>query len=346
MSPWLRKIAILSVSCVASTATVTAGALVLAPLAGQAGEALAGDPTVDARAHYQEGQRLFAKKDYPAAIREFAAAEKIVPSGYNDYNLGLCYDKLGEAEPALAYYRSYLARVPAASNRSAVEASIARLDAALASARLKAERAAAEKAAAEKAEAERLAAQRAAAEKAAAAEAAEAARLAAEQAAAAQAAATAQAAAAPGPTVPTVGSGAGAGPSVAQVDINAVARERAAAGFTPAGQVAAYSTPNNVYGGPGVASGGVAGPSAAPSAGVPTPAAAAAGARTSDTQAPPPAHATPVYKKWWFWAIVIVGGYLVYDFVSADSATAQPRLMPVGGGPGTAAQSGATLFTF
>jgi hypothetical protein len=296
----------------------------------------AGDPTTEARAHYTDGQRLFNKKDYQSAIREFAAAEKIVPSGYNDYNLALCYDKLGDADPAIQYYRSYLQRVPDANNRAAVEASVARLDAALKSATMKADEARkadeAKKAAAAAAAAAKAEAAQKAADAAAAAEAAK------------KAAATPAVVAPTGPVVPTgpavptgpvgptvapTGPAGGSGPTVipagptptgdpqldrvSAIDINAIRAQRGAIGFAASN------------GGQGTAS-----PSVAT---VPSPTAAAATATDKPDQK---AVTTPVYKKWWFWAIVLVGGYIVYDFAttsSSGSAKLQTNtLAPAGSG--------------
>jgi hypothetical protein len=311
----------------------------------------AGDPTTDARGHYAEGQRLFGKKDYTGAIKEFSAAERIVPSGYNDFNLGLCYDKLGEADPAISYYRSYLTRVPDASNRALVEASVARLDSALKSAQSKAE---AKQAAQAKNDAAKVEAQRKADEAAALAQ---------------KQKADEQAKVAFPPTAPTLPAGPpgppgppqpesaggltgqfqGADPSVAPtytgdpqldrvatIDVNAV-RAQQPGGFVPDkrnGQngLAAQSQP------PGAAGG------------IPTPAQAAA--QSEDTNETPKPKVTPVYKKWWFWAIVIVGGIIVYDFATSNSSS-QPGPVraqsPTGAPTGAFGASGASavpIFRF
>ena len=33
-----------------------------------------------------------------------------------------------------------------------------------------------------------------------------------------------------------------------------------------------------------------------------------------------PKKETPVYKKWWFWAVVAVGGYVVYQLATSSSS--------------------------
>ncbi len=323
-------------------------------------QALAGDPTTDARGHYTEGQRLFGKKDFQGAIREFAAAEKIVPSGYNDYNLALCYDKLGDADPAIQYYQSYLQRVPDAANRAAVDASVARLSAALASAATKAAAVAKAEQARKDAEARKAAEAAAKADAIAAAAAAkvEQARLDIEARKAADAAkanpvATPTVTPTATPTVSpptTVGSTATvppvvaasvqpipAGPAptgdpqldrVASIDIGAIRAQRGTLGMAPVG-------------------GNSAQPAVGGGSGVPTPAAAAAASQQTGDR-PVQQASTPIYKKWWFWAIVLVGGYIVYDFATTDSAAPgrTNMLSPANAGGPVQGNAGMPLLRF
>jgi hypothetical protein len=95
------------------------------------------DDRSDARAHYQAGVKSYNVGDYQTAIREFSAAQQLAPADLNNYNLALCYDKLGNAEPAIQYYRAYLERQPDSAKRSEIEASINRLEAASRSAATK-----------------------------------------------------------------------------------------------------------------------------------------------------------------------------------------------------------------
>src|SRR5579863_126323 len=92
------------------------------------------DPRIDARAHYQAGLKFYTSGDYKSAVTEFTTAQQLAPADLNNYNLGLCYDKLGDAAPAIQYYREYLNKVPNADKRAEIEASISRLEAALKSA--------------------------------------------------------------------------------------------------------------------------------------------------------------------------------------------------------------------
>ncbi|MEO7735144.1 MAG: tetratricopeptide repeat protein, partial [Kofleriaceae bacterium] len=88
------------------------------------------DDRGDARTHYQAGVKFYSGGDYRAAIREFSAAQQLVPADLNNYNLALCYDKLGDAEPAIQYYRAFLDRQPNTDKRAEIEASVNRLEAA------------------------------------------------------------------------------------------------------------------------------------------------------------------------------------------------------------------------
>jgi hypothetical protein len=81
----------------------------------------------DARRHFTAGEARFKSGDYRGAISEFKAADAIMPSPVLAYNEALCYDRLGDAEHALALYRDYLARRPDAPNRAEVEGRIAAL---------------------------------------------------------------------------------------------------------------------------------------------------------------------------------------------------------------------------
>ncbi|MBK9037425.1 MAG: hypothetical protein IPL61_40310 [Myxococcales bacterium] len=138
-------------------------ALVLAVLAPSVAHAQP-DPRVEARAHYQAGMARFNAAQYDEAVAEFRAADQILPSPVNDYNIGLALERKGDAGAAIKAYRAYLDRSPNAANRAEVEASITRLTPAASAAdaaAAEAARQAAEQAAA--AEAARRAAEQAAA---------------------------------------------------------------------------------------------------------------------------------------------------------------------------------------
>ena len=74
--------------------------------------------------------KLYSSGDYQGAIHEFSAAQAIAPADLNNYNLALCYDKLGDCRDGIKFYRAYLDKVPNTDKRAEIEASVARLDAA------------------------------------------------------------------------------------------------------------------------------------------------------------------------------------------------------------------------
>ena len=66
---------------------------------------------------------------------------------------------------------------------------------------------------------------------------------------------------------------------------------------------------------------------------------AANGAPMQDQQ---PKKVTPIYKKWWFWAVVAVSAYVVYSIASDSSSSTSKtgRLLPMPGTNAQAAQPG------
>ncbi len=286
------------------------------------------DERSDARAHYQAGVKFYGSGDYQGAIREFSAAQQLVPAELNNYNLALCYDKLGDAEPAIQYYRAFLERQPGTDKRAEVEASIARLEAA----------------------------QRSAAGK----------RAQVDDGKRADGATRAGAAAAAPPLPPTGGAGAGALPtpgapaagigSPGSPPANAAPRDdRRRPGPAVAGSLgtpgSAAPAPTGdpqldranainideirderagVLGGPGerrapgpavaAADGPAPGGSSQPAPGQP---ALAPGPPSGRPDEPKPE--APLYKKWWFWAIVGVSAVVVYDIATSDSNSSSVR---------------------
>ena len=293
------------------------------------------DVRSDARAHYQAGQKAYAAADYRTAIKEFSAAQSLLPADLNNYNLALCYDKLGEAEPAIQYYREYLNKVPNADKRTEIEASIARLEAALKSASAKR----AEEARAEEARK------------------AEEARRAAEEARRAEEAKRAAQTSDPYAPGPSAGAGAGVGVGVgstgtpgtgqaistgdaqldrvSSIDVNSVRDQRV--GGAGSGMPDNRGGPATMGAGVGAGAGVAAGPQA-PQGGQ------AQGALAPTDQ--PPKKPTPVYKKWWFWAVVAVSAYVVYSIASEGSSGNTARELPPMPGPANQSTGGATLLRF
>jgi hypothetical protein len=310
--------------------------------------AWADDPRAEARTHYQAGMKAYSGGDYKVAIREFSAAQSIAPADLNNYNLALCYDKLGDAQPAIQYYREYLNKVPNADKRAEIEASISRLDAAVKSAEAK------------KADEQRKIDDAKKAEEAKAAEAkkAEDAKAAAEAKKVDSVPATptgAGAGAAAAAAAATAGTGSTGTPGTGQVystgdaqldrvqgiDINSIRDQRQAGGMPgpataapPAGGAAAAGGAGVGVGGAGVGVGANANVNMGASAAAGAPAYPANGAQPAPNGAatstaggplgPSPSDKpkeTPVYKKWWFWAVVAVSAYVVYEIATQSSAS-------------------------
>jgi tetratricopeptide (TPR) repeat protein len=302
------------------------------------------DTRTDARAHYQAGVKLYGQADYRGAIKEFSAAQQLMPADLNNYNLALCYDKLGEAEPAIQYYREFLNKQPNADKRAEIEASIARLEAALKSASAK------------RAEEARIADE---ARKAEEAKRADEARKA-EEARRAEEAKRAPtndpyAVGGVGDGV-TAGAGVGVGstgtPGTGQavstgdaqldrvqgIDVNQVRDQRMGGGASGMADTRGGPATNapQPYG--ALANAG-ANP-LAPNNGAPQDA--------SPYDQTPPKKATPVYKKWWFWAVVAVSAYVVYSIASegSNSSATRGRELPPMPGPEVGQPGGATLLRF
>lgn len=324
-----------------------------------ASPALADDRS-EARTHYQAGVKFYAGGDYRSAIREFSAAQQLAPADLNNYNLALCYDKLGDAEPAVQYYRAYLDKQPNTDKRAEIDASIQRLDAAAKSAAAKKAEEKARVEAAKKAEDDRLAAE-------AAAKKAEQDRLAAEAAKRR-----------PPPDDPATTGGFGTGNAgfgtgtgtqntqaptgtgtvstgdaqldrVQGIDVNAIRDQRmGGAGVGPATQAGGVPPTGgqgnvavNANAGAGIGPATAAGPNAGAPNG-PNP-------NGTPMNGEPPKKETPIYKKWWFWAVVAVSAYVVYQIATDDaSSNNSGRMLPEVGGAkgGTAQPGGLTLMSW
>lgn len=323
-------------------------ALALAIVGASTGTSFADDRS-EARTHYQAGVKFYSGGDYRSAIREFSAAQQLAPADLNNYNLALCYDKLGDPEPAIQYYRAYLDKVPNTDKRAEIDASVQRLDAAAKSVAAKKADEARKVEDARKAEETRKAAEEM--KRADAARKAEEARLAAE-ARTKPADPASQPDRAPDPmlggggstgvpstgvVVPSASTGDPQLDRVQSIDINSIRDQRV--GGSASG--IAGNDPRN----PQVAAAGTAAPSgAAPNSGAPnTP--PTAGVPMQDQ---PAKHATPIYKKWWFWAVVAVSAYVVYSIASDSSSsgtrTGRMVLPPVGAGAQAAQPGGYTLM--
>lgn len=108
-----------------------ASPLLLALLLALTGTGAQAADTADrtaARRAFERGTRLYQQARYAEAAASFEEAYRRVPNGVVLYNLGQCYEKLGEWDKALSSYREYLRLVPGAEDREGVEGLIANLE--------------------------------------------------------------------------------------------------------------------------------------------------------------------------------------------------------------------------
>jgi tetratricopeptide (TPR) repeat protein len=90
-----------------------------------------------AKVHFQSGALHYKQGQYALAIEEFKAADRLRPSPILSYNIAQCYEKMADLAKARTYYQEYLQRSPQATDRSAIEATLASIDAQLAEAHAK-----------------------------------------------------------------------------------------------------------------------------------------------------------------------------------------------------------------
>jgi tetratricopeptide (TPR) repeat protein len=80
-----------------------------------------------AMAAYERGQQNYKLAQYNAALADFKEASSLYASPDFQYNIGLCYEKLGQYDEAVLAYVTYLKVKPEAEDRANVEATIQRL---------------------------------------------------------------------------------------------------------------------------------------------------------------------------------------------------------------------------
>jgi len=94
----------------------------------------AADDVAEARAHFDQGSKLYRAGKYRDAIVEFEAAYRIKPHGAIHYNVAQCREKLEQWPEALQGYQDYLREVADARDRAAVRATMGRIERRLAAA--------------------------------------------------------------------------------------------------------------------------------------------------------------------------------------------------------------------
>jgi tetratricopeptide (TPR) repeat protein len=108
--------------------------LVLCLLLGSASAAAANDNKVtaaqkkEAKQYFIEGSRAFANKDYSAAVESFRRSYDIVRSPEIVYNIGRCYEALGQIDDALYHYEMFLRFYPTAADAEDARLRIAMLE--------------------------------------------------------------------------------------------------------------------------------------------------------------------------------------------------------------------------
>ena len=95
----------------------------------RAGPASADAPEIEiARGHSRRATDHYQASRFREAAAEFELARKELPLPEIDYNLGRCYESLGDVDSALTAYRRFLVSAPTSSARDDVEARIRLLE--------------------------------------------------------------------------------------------------------------------------------------------------------------------------------------------------------------------------
>jgi tetratricopeptide (TPR) repeat protein len=80
-----------------------------------------------ARDAFVQGQELYRAGDYAGALLAFQTAEAMQPSPAAEYNIGRCYERMGQPTEAVAAYERYLAGAPGAQDHEAIAEHVAKL---------------------------------------------------------------------------------------------------------------------------------------------------------------------------------------------------------------------------
>jgi hypothetical protein len=93
-----------------ATALLTLILLAAAPAVGHA--APSADELEAAKEAFGKGKALYDKGDKKAAVEEFKQSYRLSKNPVLLYNIGLCYDEIGDKALALHYYQKFLAEAP------------------------------------------------------------------------------------------------------------------------------------------------------------------------------------------------------------------------------------------
>lgn len=86
------------------------------------------EDTAKARAAFQWAQKLYKEARYASAIEKFEEAYRLKPHPSILFNIGRCYEQLGEIPRALRSYRDYLKAMPDAKDKEQVTTAILNLE--------------------------------------------------------------------------------------------------------------------------------------------------------------------------------------------------------------------------
>lgn len=101
---------------------------VLGLFVGQIASAQSDDDVAKAREHYLSGTRLFDLGKFAEAVKEYELAYQHKDDPALLYNLGQAHRLAGNAKEALHFYKTFLNKVPRASNRAEVTTKIQELE--------------------------------------------------------------------------------------------------------------------------------------------------------------------------------------------------------------------------
>ena len=79
------------------------------------------DDVADAKAHWEEGTKLYDLGRYREAAREYEASFRLAAKPEMLFNIGQAYRQAGDYEAALRAYRGFLRRFPESENRVQVD---------------------------------------------------------------------------------------------------------------------------------------------------------------------------------------------------------------------------------
>lgn len=87
-----------------------------------------GSDVANAKAAFDAAQKLYRQGRYAEALSKFEEAYRAKPHPVIVYNIGRCFERLGDLPKAMRSYRDYLKQAPDAKDKGQVEEAIANLE--------------------------------------------------------------------------------------------------------------------------------------------------------------------------------------------------------------------------